>query len=420
VSEGGRRYRGPVIDACVHHHWQTQREVTAFMSAGWQEHIGVPGTLPGGAGAMPILPAAPYRHPTGDYLASAEPDGRQAGSDPGLLVEQLLGAGRVERAVLSHDRGMFVPGVPNTYRASALARAINDWTIEDWFPADERLFGFVLVPNQTPVDGAAEVRRAGAHERMVGVLMAANGLGKPFGHPAYHPVYEAAAELDLPVVLHAGGDVGADTLTHPTAGGLPATFGELSALAFSPIMTHVQSMIVQGVFEKYPDLRLFVSGAGAAWIPGLFFRLDVNWRGLRREVPWVRRLPSDYFREHVRVSTWPIDRPAEPDGAERVVKLLDAFGDAPDLLCFASGYPHWNTDAVDDIAARLPASWHARVFHDNALDWFRWPDRERQPVSRPTVEVGAMPVTGLPDAPPARREYPTEDGREVEWVPAAD
>jgi hypothetical protein len=420
VSERERRYRGPVIDACVHHHWRSQLEVTDFMSAGWREHIGVPGTLPGGAGAMPILPAAPFRHPAGDYLATAEPDGAPAGSDPGLLVRQALGAGRVERAVLSHDRGMFIPAVPNTHRASALARAINDWTIERWFAADERLFGLVLVPNQTPQEGAAEVRRAGAHERMVGALMAANGLGKPFGHPAYHPIYEAAAELDLPVVLHPGGDVGADTLTHPTAGGMPSTFGELSALAFSPIMTHVQSMIVQGVFEKYPDLRLFVSGVGTAWIPGLFFRLDVNWRGLRREVPWVRRLPSDYFRDHVRVSTWPIDRPAEPDGAERVVKLLDAFGDAADLLCFASGYPHWNTDAVDDIAQRLPASWHAKVFHDNARNWFRWPDRERRPTSRRTVEVGAMPATGVSDAPPARREYPTEDGREIEWVPAAD
>jgi hypothetical protein len=103
-----------------------------------------------------------------------------------------------------------------------------------------------------------------------------------------------------------------------------------------------------------------------------------------------------------------------------VVKLLDAFGDAADLLCYASGYPHWNTDAVDDIAQRLPPSWHAKVFHDNARDWFRWPDRERRRAAGPTVEVGAMPATGLTDAPQARREYPTEDGMEVEWMPAAD
>lgn len=412
-------YQGPVIDACVHHHWRSQLEVTDRMPPGWREHIGVPGTLPGGAGAMPILPATPYRRPGGDYLAGADPDGGPPGSDPMLTAAQVLDPYGVRRAILSHDKGMFIPGVPNTHRAAALARAINDWTVERWYGADDRFSGLVLVPSQTPAEGAAEIRRAGVHDRMAGVLLAANGLGKPFGHPAYHPIYAAAADLDLTVVLHTGGDVGADTLTHPTAGGLPATYGELSALAYSPIMTHVQSMIVQGVFERFPSLRLFVSGAGAAWIPGLFFRLDVNWRGLRREVPWVRRQPSDYLREHVRISTWPLDRPAEPDGAERVIRAYEAFGGMDDLLCFASGYPHWNADTVEDAAARLPESWHAKVFHDNALGWFRLPGRPRGAPVRPAVEVGGMPVTGG-TGPPDERRYPTEDGEEIEWLPAED
>jgi uncharacterized protein len=419
ATDGETGYPGPVIDACVHHHWRSQLEVTDHMPPGWREHIGVPGTLPGGAGAMPILPSAPYRRPGGDYLEAGRTDTALAGCEPELTIAQVLDGSPVRRAILSHDRGMFIPGVPNTYRASALARAVNDWTADHWLAADERFYGLALVPNQTPGDAAEEVRRAGADHRMVGVLLAANGLGKPFGHPAYHPIYAAAAELDLPVVLHSGGDVGSDTLTHPTAGGLPATFGEMSALAFSPMMTHVQSMIVQGVFEKYPDLRVFVSGAGAAWIPGLFFRLDVNWRGLRREVPWVRRPPSDYFRDHVRVSTWPLDRPAEPDGAERVVRLLSTFDGIEDLLCFASGYPHWNADTPAETAERLPAAWRAKILHDNARAWFRWPGDERRPRLHAGAEVGAMPVTGE-DAQPARRTYPTEDGQEVEWMPAAD
>lgn len=409
-------YQGPVIDACVHHHWQSQLEVTDRMSPGWREHMGVPGTLPGGAGAMPVLPATPYRRPGGDYLATIETVGRPP--DPALTIAHVLRPG-TRHAILSHDKGMFIPSVPNSYRATALASAINDWTTERWCGADDRFSGLVLVPSQAPAEGAAEIRRVGTRDRMVGVLLAANGLGKPFGHPAYHPIYEAAAELDLTVVLHTGGDSGADTLTHPTAGGLPATFGEVSALAYSPIMTHVQSMIVQGVFEKFPTLRLFVAGAGAGWIPGLFFRLDVNWRGLRREVPWVRRPPSDYLRDHVRVSTWPLDRPAEADGAERVLRSFEAFGGMADLLCFASGYPHWNADTVEEVAGRIPQSWHAKVFHDNASGWFRWPQRARCEPVRSAVEVGAMPVTGEL-APPDQRRYPTADGREIEWVPAED
>ena len=54
----------------------------------------------------------------------------------------------------------------------------------------------------------AEIRRAGAHERMVGIALGANGLGLPFGHPAYHPIYEAASEMKLPILIQVGLDLG--------------------------------------------------------------------------------------------------------------------------------------------------------------------------------------------------------------------
>ena len=408
-----------VIDACVHHHWRSQVEITNLMSDGWREHIGIPGSLPGGAGAMPLLPGRPWRHPRGDYLPGSSPENAPSGSDPAQTIQQALQP-PVERAILSHDRGMLIPGVPNTYRASAVVSAINDWTLGEWVAKDDRMHALALVPNQTPDDAAAEIRRIGENDRIIGVLMAANGLSRPFGHPAYHTIYRAAAEMALPIVFHVGGDTISDTLSHPTAGGLPSTFAEISSLSFSSILTHVQSMIVQGVFEKFPGLRLFVSGAGTAWMPGLFFRLDVNWRGLRREVPWVRRRPSEYFRENVRVSTWPLDRPAAPDGAARLVRLLEAFGGAEDLLCFASGYPYWNADTVADVAARLPDTWHSKVFHDNAASWFRWPGTERQPMAESQIIVGDMPGTGAGSAPPVQRRYEAEDGRELEWVSADD
>lgn len=412
-------YTGPIIDAVVHHHWKSQLEVTNLMSEGWQEHLGIPGSLPGGAGAMHILPSNPYKRFGGDYQERSQVGTAPAGSNPELTIEHVFAGGQVERAVLSHDRGMFIPSVPNAFRADALARAMNDWTNERWLSSDGRFAGLIIVPNQTPETAAAEIRRSGQNERMVGVLMAANGLGKPFGHPAYHSIYEAAVELDLPIVLHVGGDVAADTLTHPTAGGLTATFGETSALSYSPMMTHVQSLIVQGVFEKYPTLRVFVSGAGAAWIPGLFFRLDVNWRALRREVPWVRQLPSEYFKQNMKVSVWPMDRPAESDGAERVIRALNTFSGIEDILCFASGYPHWNGDEARDVAERLPADWHRKVFYQNSLDLFRWPDKPRTAPIAAEVAVGEMPVTGELGLP-SRRIYETEDSREVEWVPALD
>ncbi len=410
----GRSYDGPVIDACVHHHWSSQADIMQYMSQGWREYLGRPGSLPGGAGAIPIRVGAPYRNPEGDKLATAYPPGASAaGSDPALLRRDILDSGQVRRVILCHDAAMFTPALPNAHLAVEVARAVNDWTAERWLEeGDTRLYALVLVPNQLPEAAAAEVRRAGAHARMVGILMGGNGVGKPFGHPIYHPIYEAASDMGLTVVIHGGGDAVPDTLTHPTAGGLPLTFGEYSALAACPLMTHLVSMIAQGVFERFPDLRLFLVGGGTAWIPMLFFRLDVNWRGLRREVPWVRRQPSEYFREQVRVSTYPLDRPAEP---ERLVRLLNAYRGADQLLIFGSGYPDWNRDLVEEVATRVPESWHKAVFHDNALGWFRWSGQPTRPRPAPTFEVGRMPVTGLADTNPARPEGP-----ELEWVPADD
>jgi len=82
--------------------------------------------------------------------------------------------------------------------------------------------------------------------------MVGNGLGKPFGHPVYHPIYAAAAEASLPVAIHLGGDAVPDTLTHPTAGGLPSTYAEFRVVGAQALMTHLVSLIGQGVFELFP------------------------------------------------------------------------------------------------------------------------------------------------------------------------
>ena len=49
--------------------------------------------------------------------------------------------------------------------------------------------------------------------------------------------------------------------------------------------------------------------------------------------------------------------------------MLEAIG-APDILCFASDYPHWDFDAPDMMIKRLPAEWRERVMHDNAAALF--------------------------------------------------
>src|SRR4029077_6958556 len=98
--------------------------------------------------------------------------------------------------------------------------------------------------------------------------------------------------------------------------------------------------------------------------------LDSRYAVLKREHPELRRLPSEYFREHIWSSTQPFVGEADP---ERVIHLLDAFGGMDDRLCYSSDYPHWDSEWPQHVAPRLPKSWRAKVMGENAARLFGWP-----------------------------------------------
>ena len=101
----------------------------------------------------------------------------------------------------------------------------------------------------------------------------------------------------------------------------------------------VTSLIMEGVFERYPELKIVMIEAGFAWMPALGWRLDKNWKRLRDEVPHLRRAPSEYIREHFWVSTQPMEETEEPRASDRVMNWVGW-----DRFMFASDYPHWDFD----------------------------------------------------------------------------
>ena len=66
-------------------------------------------------------------------------------------------------------------------------------------------------------------------------------------------------------------------------------------------MTHLLGFISNGVFERYPDLKVVLAGGGVGWLTALLWRLDTNFKGVKREIPWVKSLPSEYVARHVRL-----------------------------------------------------------------------------------------------------------------------
>src|SRR5262249_36590441 len=148
------------------------------------------------------------------------------------------------------------PSIPDAWLSVELSRAYNDWTSERWLRGrDARMYGLIIVPNQVSEAAVAEIARMAQEPRMVGVLMAANGLSKPLGHPAYHAISSAAAAAGLPVVTHGGGERVADTLVYPTAAGMPSTVSEYRAMRDQAQASYLVSMLGQGVFELLPSLR---------------------------------------------------------------------------------------------------------------------------------------------------------------------
>ena len=74
------------------------------------------------------------------------------------------------------------------------------------------------------------------------------------------------------------------------------------------------------------------------------WRMDTAWTLLKSEVPHLKRLPSEYIREHVYLTTQPVEEPHKP---QQFLQMLEQFGDMVDHILFASDYPHWDSDDPD-------------------------------------------------------------------------
>jgi predicted TIM-barrel fold metal-dependent hydrolase len=357
-------YTSPVIDSDCHHAY-SPNELVDYFSQQWRDDY----VLASGDGRFGRLfaPAFPSAYPpygTNKRLDSFPPNGGMPGTDLGTLQRQVLNEAEDYRAVLTYDIG-HENGAVNPYFAVEICRAMNDWTVDRWLSgADERIYGSILVPGELPDEAAKEIRRLAKHPRMVQVLMVA-GLGKPFGHPLYDPVHEAAAEAGLPISIHSGSDLYTQTMQQ-AAGGLPQSRFETFVAVPQSGQHSLLSFFQHATFTKFPDLRLLITESGFSWVPSVVWKLDRNYHLLRRENPLVNELPSETLRRHVKFTTQPIDFVDR----DAYIALLESFEGMSDLLCYASDYPHWDTDSVSHTASRLPESWHSRVFCDNAVDLY--------------------------------------------------
>ena len=170
------------------------------------------------------------------------------------------------------------------------------------------------------------------HPGFVQVLLLARTM-EPLGRRKYWKMYEAAVQHDLPIGIHFTG-VGAGPIT---AVGSPSHYIEDHAGMTQAFQTQVTSLVCEGVFEQFPTLKVVLIEGGFAWLPPLMWRLDRAWKKLRDEVPELKRLPSEYIREHFWITTQPIEEPPKQEYFDQLLVHLNA----DDKLMFATDYPHW-------------------------------------------------------------------------------
>ena len=183
-----------------------------------------------------------------------------------------------------------------------------------------------------------------------------------YGQRIFWPIYEALVRNDLVMGLHWGGT----SEDGPSPTGWPAWYVEEYAAEIQVFATQLTSLVMEGVFQKFPKLTLVLIESGFTWLPPLLWRTGKLWRGVRPEVPWIDRAPADIIRERVRLTLQPVDAPSD---AKLLMRTLEQIG-SDRMLLFSTDYPHWQFDGDEALPDGLPDETVRKVLIDNPLETY--------------------------------------------------
>jgi predicted TIM-barrel fold metal-dependent hydrolase len=339
------------IDCDIHPAVPNMRALLPYLDEYWRDAI----VSRGIAGANQDLSSYPPNAPL-SVRPDWKPEKGNAGTDIALLKTQALDAFGTRFAIANPLHGALV--YANEYMAAALCSAVNDWMAKEWLDADPRLRASILVPAESPELAVAEIERLAHDRRFVQVLFLVMG-GIPLGKRFYWPIYAAAEKHGMPIGVHAGSMY----RNAPTSIGWGSFQLEDYVAQSQAFEGQLLSLVSEGVFVKFPALKVVMIESGFTWLPAYFWRADKTWRGVRSEVPWLDRPPSEVVREHVRFTIQPTDEPPDP---AQLTRVLEQIG-SDDVLLFSTDYPHWHYEGEDVIPAGIPPALLRKILVDNAL-----------------------------------------------------
>lgn len=236
--------------------------------------------------------------------------------------------------------GAFFPVKTDPVVAHAAAAAHNR-AMADFCSTDDRLIGVGATRLDDPERAQAELDHI--LELGLGAVWIPHRLagGASPGHNRLDPFWAQLAEAGIPAVLHVGGDplqihpgwmdTGREVPTDWLGGGENVRGKDMIGLHHAAEL-FVGTMVLDGVLERHPNLRLGVVELGAAWVPSMIRRLDQIaeiWRRSEPELAALTRKPSEQISTQMGFTPYPF---------EDVGAMIRESN--PDLFLFSSDYPH--------------------------------------------------------------------------------
>src|SRR5438067_5368888 len=244
---------------------------------------------------------------------------------------------------------------------TAMYRAYHRWMADYCGAYPERLGGLILVGTRDVQSGLEEIKRCGK-ERWAWAVMAYAPYGVPLDHPSLEPVWAAAQDHDLAVVLHTF------TVMPPYAPGGLDTWENLwlQRSAAHPWcgMRNMASLIGAGVMDRYPKLRVATLEAGHGWLPFWMSRIDEHAETIASAIPQLKGKPSEYVMGGRYFQSIEI-----PEGEKLTNAVIDLVGEH--VLMYASDYPHGESHFPKSVGMvldwQMVQSRKRKLFWDNAV-----------------------------------------------------
>lgn len=217
-------------------------------------------------------------------------------------------------------------------RGVALASLVNDAFAEVVARHPSRFVALAALPLQDPAASVRELERAVTQLGLRGATLFTNVNGGPLDALELWPLYEKAAELDVPLFLHPTSPVGVEAMD----------VYRLAPLVGFPLDTTlaITRLVFSGVLERWPDLKIVLSHLGGA-VPYLAERIDRGFKAYRECKSNLSRPPSQVFKR-LYMDTVAFSPPA-------LLFALDFAG--ADRLVLGSDYPHQIGDLPGSVRA---------------------------------------------------------------------